>query len=377
MDYSFYENNQHFRRRTQEEGARTREELRRNREEATKKYEEEMAGYSISSHDIPPANENKPLVFSIPDLSSPDRCILDVSTKVFHSISSPHLRDALCLYNKGEWLLMCHEEEICSKQYQNSLFLLNPRSGSRIDLPGPFEKGHFAFNLTNSGNPRHIIHASYKIPTKSVVIRIIHPYDSAWEVHELGNSHNQHIIISYTLVIGNQIMCIDSKGANIVMLDLANCSWTFLSKRKKFPNYSECYFFEQDNEVMCVSCPSMSCDFFKFYKLDWQMMDWLEINNVELMNTSWFLSHPCSFYLKGGKGKYVYSFESIGWWGGQPGERTHPTYRQIGYFRRESEDDLPVNVFIHNMVDCDMEILLPEKYGSKKPACWVDRRILY
>ncbi|KAL0914750.1 hypothetical protein M5K25_015126 [Dendrobium thyrsiflorum] len=333
-----------------------------------------LPGYSISSHDIPPTNENKPLVFSIPDLSSPDRCILDVSTKVFHTISSPHLQNALCLYNKGGWLLMCHEEEVCSKQYQNSLFLLNPRSGSKIDLPRPFEKGNFAFSLT-CGNPSHVIHASYKIPTRSVVIRVIRPNDSAWEVHELDNSHRD-IIISSALVIGNQVMCIDSKGARIIMLDLTNCSWTFLSKRKKFPNYSKCYFFEQDNDVMCVSCPFWTCDFFKFYKLDWQMMDWVEINNVELMNISWFLSDPCSFYVKGGKGKYVYSLESIGCWGGQPGERARPTYHTIGYFERPGED-LPVNVFIHNMVEGDMELLLPEKYGSKKPACWVDRRILY
>ncbi|PKU69136.1 hypothetical protein MA16_Dca002406 [Dendrobium catenatum] len=271
---------------------------------------------------------------------------------------------------------MCHEEEVCSKQYHDSLFLLNHHSESRIDLPGPFEKGHFAFNLTCGGNPRHVIHASYKIPTRSVVIRVIHPYDSAWEVHELGNSH-QDIIISSVLVIGNRVICIDSKGARIIMLDLSNCSWTFLSERKKFPNHSECYFFEQDNEVMCVSCPGMSCDFFKFYKLDWQMMDWIEINNVELMNTSWFLSHPCSFYMKGGKGKYVYSLENNNWWGGQPGEREHPDYQTILLLRTVGEDDLPVNVFIHNMVEGDLKILLPKKYGSKKPACWVDKRILY
>ncbi|KAI0501659.1 hypothetical protein KFK09_016604 [Dendrobium nobile] len=143
-------------------------------------------------------------------------------------------------------------------------------------------------------------------------------------------------------------MCIDSKGARIIMLDLSNCSWNFLSKRK-FPNHSKCYFFEKDNEVMCVSCPIMSCDFFIFYKHDWQMMDWIEINNVELINTSWFLSHPCSFYMKGGKGKYVYSLESIAWWGGQPRERARPTWQTILFFRRECEDDLPVNVFIHNM----------------------------
>lgn len=313
---------------------------------------------------LQPAKNNRlPLVFSVPDYSNTEHLVLDISTKEFRTISHPDLLAAACVYTKGDWLLLCQMDN----WWQYTYFLLNPFTGSRIDLPSIHKKGPGAFTFSMiSGNPHRIVSVNNEYPY-GISIRVMCPGDEAWEVHEFKECDKSTLITAAALV-GEQVLCLDHQG-RVVVFDLSDGRWMYyLQPQRSVRGFR--YFIESDGEVLKVDCPYPLFSSFTFSRLDQRAIDWVELDDIELENTSWFLG-PCPSFRVKEAGKKVYTLQPRES-GGHPDSDTGNRKRRIRVIKgRKPGDDIDANVYVHDLSDGSSQSLLPNSFPTKSVR-WFD-----
>lgn len=317
-----------------------------------------------------------PSVFSVPDFSSMGRCVLDISTREFNTIYDPCLRDTNCVYSKGGWLLM--RPEHFTGRVTGPHFLVNPVTGVKIGLPtndGLNGRGAFTFSIVD-GTPDRVVHVNNTCMNTpggyGISIQVIRPGEEEWDVYVFGRCHSYTTSIDVALV-GTQVLCIDSAG-KITSFDLLAGTWATFAGAAEWPIKGRRYRVESEAEVLSVHCNFPFFSSFKFLRLDLQRREWVELNDFELENTSWFLGSPCSFYTHE-EGKKVYTFYNS-YDGPRPPicEPGMPRKRRVVPVRPLGSD-VECNVYVHDLVTNVTESLLPVAFHTKT-AHWIDANFL-
>lgn len=309
-----------------------------------------------------------PSVLSAPDFSSTERWVLNISTKEFRTISDPSLSGAACVYNKRGWLLM-RPQYPCNRRVTGPLFLFNPITGAKIELPmakalnGP---GTFTFSVVD-GVPDWVIHAN------GISLRTIRLGDTEWGSHTFKGCGGHYKDFDVSLV-ENQVMCVGSLG-EVLSYDLLEGRWANIMRPVQTSVRGAKYAIECDDEVLRVRCPFPRFSSFDFSKLDLRRMEWVTLEESELENTSWFLGSRCSFRRQG-EGKKVYTLHNEYNGPRPPPVTERPKTRKFrAKLMTPSEAawgyDAERNVYVHDLETNVSRATLPAAFTTKS-ALWID-----
>ncbi|KAH7669796.1 WD40-repeat-containing domain-containing protein [Dioscorea alata] len=342
-------------------------------------YEEEEMG-SNEEYDLA---KFFPSVLCESDWSSTERVILDISTKKFQSITNPRFKDANCVSSKDGWLLFVN---VHPSNYACRLpFLVNPSTGDQIDMPeltfGP-KIGCPLYSLSVvSGTPSYVVCVINN--PRGMTLYVASPQAQVghvWESYKFGayDRHTQ-ICTCVTLESRHQVLCLGYNG-EVIAFDLLDLSWTHNSQLRLRTLNSCVWYFESGGEVLRVNALRPFFSSFVFYKLhmedDRTTMTWVELDQSELENTSWFMGGS-SFRVKGyqqGKKLYVLKPNS---YGGPNGPDFETAKRKTVYHGRPYGSDMDANVYIHDLDSPDFATytLMPDSFRTKHIS-WVQLNCL-
>lgn len=315
------------------------------------------------------------------DHSTEERSVFDLSTKKFHVIKNPDFLDAKCICGRGEWLLMCREAAVRDCWF--TLFLLNPVSGVKVELPTVHGvlRGPSTFSLS-SGYPDLIITGTTHFRRGVFTLRIMRAGDEAWEEYSIEGIQNT--VINRVALAGRRVLCVDYRG-RVIVFDLLERSLRYFTNLKPclrgFHSVIEC-----DGEVVMADSTKPMFRYFRFMRFDWGLMSWVEVDERELRNASWFMDSP-SACMRTCEGMKVYTLMP-----NENGSPNPPDYHATKCFRtstRRFDMDSMFNIYMHNLVCCPDDPLLATAYLEKETteslmsedvramsARWVDADIL-
>lgn len=319
--------------------------------------------------------DKPPILFIEHDISSSERSIYDLSSKRFHAIKNPNFCDAAYLRGKGQWLLM---ERVGTTRSLLSLFLLNPVSGVKIDLPTVhgYTVGPCAFSMS-CDSPELIISASTDLLRQLFILRIIRTGDEAWKEYSMEGI--QVTRITKVHLVGSHVLCVGQGG--VIIFDLLERYFTH-SPNPKLITDGLWFDIECNGEVLMVDCPLPFFNFFRFRRFDWGIMKWVTLDESELENASWYLGKYSSCMRRGrGMKAYTLQPDSI--------EQSNPpnTKRCILIISKPVGRDPAYNIYLHDLArgpavtrtdfleKKTTESLMPDDVLAKN-VYWVDADIL-
>ncbi|KAM0941888.1 hypothetical protein DsansV1_C15g0132401 [Dioscorea sansibarensis] len=209
------------------------------------------------------------------------------------------------------------------------------------------------------------------------------PVGHLWEAYKFSN-YDRHTEICTCVILESrhQVLCLGYNG-EVIAFDLLDLSWTHNSQLKLRTLNSGVWYLESGGEVLRVNALKPYFSSFVFYKLhmedDRTTMVWVELDQSELENTSWFIGAR-SFRVKGGEqyqlGRKLYILQP-NLYGGPNGPDFETAKRKMVYLGRPYGSDKDANVYIHDLDSPDFATytLMPHPFLTKHIS-WVQTNCL-
>lgn len=277
-----------------------------------------MEAYAANRSNCSEGVKQLPLAMFAVERNSKKRLLFDVSSRKIRGVSSYVFPDANCAFENHGWLLMIRHKPWYFQE--QTVFLVHSSSGKQLNLPvfscreREGYKGFFVFYVGSHGIP--LVVARFEIWSIVPTVHIACPGDTYWSVYKHGveppMSRTMRRSLERTWVadlalLGTQVICVDSNG-QILVFDITEMTWGRMAPCPKWSQKDRHFLVASHGEVVLVSRPRTMANAFKFFRLDIEAMEWSQMDDRELDDTSWFLCKGQSFRVKDAGRRRVYTF---------------------------------------------------------------------
>ncbi|KAF3323110.1 hypothetical protein FCM35_KLT13099 [Carex littledalei] len=226
------------------------------------------------------------------------------------------------VYSKDGWLFLRGREPLYSGRGspRYPVFLLNPITGARMDLPSfHYPIGRAAFCTTTQGTPGVVIFVCFM--TTGVRVYMVRPGGAYWEEHPYVFRQGEIGTIKKVLLCGGSVYCFFT--LHILIFKLADLSWHLLTGGSLKHDLAHYEPLEVEGKVVVVGHPEFftnpllgwgSIPFFRM-EISGDKFDWVEITGSDagLDGRIWFIHHLQSFCVKtAGSGQKICWFAARG-----------------------------------------------------------------
>jgi len=283
-----------------------------------------MEAYDGNKSNCSQGVKQLPLAMFAVERNSKKRLLFDVSSRKIRGVSSYVFPDATCAFENRGWLLMIRHKP-CHFQEQ-SAFLVHPSSGKQLNLPvfpcrEQGYEGFFVFYVGSHGIP--LVVARFEIWSIVPTVHIACPGDTYWSAYKYGvepphMSRTTRRLLERTWIadlalLGTQVICVDISG-QILIFNITEMTWGRMAPCLKWSQEDHHFLVASHGEVVLVSRPGTMENAFKFFRLDIEAMEWSQLDDRELDDTSWFLCKGQSFRVKDAGRRRVYTFSGPKQW---------------------------------------------------------------
>ncbi|KAF3323109.1 F-box/kelch-repeat protein [Carex littledalei] len=229
------------------------------------------------------------------------------------------------MYSKDGWLLLRGQEPLyvgrgSPRSPRHPVFLLNPITGARIDLPSFRDSlWRAAFFTTTQGTPRVVVYVC--VMGSIVRVYMVRPGGAYWEEHPYVLRHGEIGTIKKTLLCGGSVYFFFT--SHTLIFKLADLSWHLLTGGSL--KHGLVYYepVEVEGKVVVVGHPEYftnpllgwgSVPFFRM-EISGDEFNWLEItgSDAEFDGCIWFIHRRQSFCVKtAGSGQKICWFAPRG-----------------------------------------------------------------